>query len=316
MNVGFEYLCSAVPTRRKPVEELVNEAGMGPDAIARLHSGGVRSVPVGDGAPLPSLLRRALADLSQHVPHMAARTHAVLFSHSIPIYGVLEEDFFGQCLSDSGLECVPRIAIGGQPCAITHQVVQVAIGRLKHAPIGHGILLLAGDVAYQADDRLYFGAAMGDAAIAGFLTQDDSRQRHRVLASTSHTHIFAWEGEHSPSEAIADFRRLNPSYIRSAIDACVSAAGIDIGDIRFVFPHTPYLQLWDTMAPLLRIPRARIVTDYIGDTGHLNSNDSFVHYLRAHQQGRLSQRDIALLVNPGFGGSRGCTLLEVQHVPV
>lgn len=314
MIFGFEELCCAVPARRQAIEELVTEAGMAPEAITRLHGGGVREVPVGDGSPLSTLLRRALVDLSECVSDIAARTYAIFFAHSTPTYGVLEDDFFGNCLSGFGLECVPRVAIGGQPCAITHQVVQIAIGRLKQAPVGQGVLFLAGDVAYRADDRLYFGAAMGDAALAGFLTRDKSRQRHQVLASISQTHIFAWEGEYSPPEAIAAFRRLNPSYIRSAIETCLSDADMKLTDIRFIFPHTPYIQIWDTVAPLLRIPREKIFTRYIGDTGHLNSNDSFAHYLRAYREGILSHGDIALLVNPGFGGSRGCTLLEVQNV--
>jgi 3-oxoacyl-[acyl-carrier-protein] synthase-3 len=68
--------------------------------------------------------------------------------------------------------------------------------------------------------------------------------------------------------------------------------------------------IWDIVSELLRFPRSKIMTDYIEDTGHLNSNDSFVHYARAVTDSRLRPGDIALLVNPGFGGTRGCTALR------
>ncbi|WP_371821593.1 3-oxoacyl-[acyl-carrier-protein] synthase III C-terminal domain-containing protein [Catellatospora sp. IY07-71] len=68
--------------------------------------------------------------------------------------------------------------------------------------------------------------------------------------------------------------------------------------------------MWDTVANLLRYPRERIVTDFIRHTGHLSSNDTFVHYHRARMDRRVDDGDLVLLVNPGFGGSQGCTLIR------
>ena len=69
------------------------------------------------------------------------------------------------------------------------------------------------------------------------------------------------------------------------------------------------MMIWDTVAELLRFPRERIMTDYLNETGHLNSNDSFVHYIRAVDEGKIQDGDLVLLINPAFGGTRGCTLI-------
>jgi len=67
--------------------------------------------------------------------------------------------------------------------------------------------------------------------------------------------------------------------------------------------------MWDPIAKILRFPREKILTEYMEQTGHLNSNDSYVHYIRAVNEGKIKEGDLALLVNPGFGGTRGSTLI-------
>ena len=87
---------------------------------------------------------------------------------------------------------------------------------------------------------------------------------------------------------------------------------LDLNDIKYIFPHTPYTQIWDIMAKILDYPRERIWTNYIEETGHLNSNDSFYHYLKAIEQRIVKKDDVVLLLNNGFGGSRGSTILKYK----
>ena len=186
--------------------------------------------------------------------------------------------------------------------------VQLAACWLADIAEESGILLLGADQAYSVKERIFFGSAMGDAAVAGFLSR--GAMHNRVLASVSQCEVIAYEGEMSPQEDIARFRKLNPLYIRHAIETCLKKGGVELKDLAFMVPHTPYTMIWDTVAELLRFPRERILTNYLSETGHLNSNDSFVHYIRAVREELIHDGDLALLVNPAFGGTRGCTLLR------
>jgi 3-oxoacyl-[acyl-carrier-protein] synthase-3 len=132
----------------------------------------------------------------------------------------------------------------------------------------------------------------------------------RILNCISDTHVVAFDGERSDADAITAFRAANPARIRAAIVRCLSEAGLKIDDVKYVVPHTPYGSIWDLVADLLRIDRTRILTDYLSETGHLSSNDVFAHYDRAVRDGRITTGDLALLVSPGFGGTRGCTLIR------
>lgn len=308
MNFGFEQLLYEMPAQLIPVDTLAHQAGFGEEMVARMHSGGLRRVPVGDGSPLFQLVRRAVARLSLCVPEFSARAKGVVFAHSVPLLAPANVPFLSMCLEALGLDGVNRVAITGQPCSVLHLATRLAGYWLEEVAPGCGVVIIGADQAYSPEERLFFGSAMGDVAVAGFATRES---RHNlVLASVSECEIIAWEGERSPAESIAHFRQLNPLYIRHAIESCLQTAGVELGDLAFIVPHTPYTMIWDTMAELLRFPRERILTDYLCDTGHLNSNDSFVHYTRAVHEERIHDGALALLVNPGFGGTRGCTLLR------
>lgn len=308
MIFGFEQLVHEMPSQPVEVDILAREAGFGDEMVTRLHSGGLRRVPVGDGRPLPALVRRAVVRLAAVTPNLSDRTRGIVFSHSVPLLAPADVPFLALCLDGQGLDRVPRVAVRGQPCAILHMAVQLAGYWLRDIPKNCGILLLGADQAYSANERIFFGSAMGDVAVAGFITCE--AVRNRVLASVSQCEIIAYEGEVSPEQDIARFRKLNPLYIRHAIETCLKQGGVELEDLTLIVPHTPYMMIWDTMAELLQFPRERILTDYLSETGHLNSNDSFVHYIRAVHEGRIRDGDLALLINPAFGGTRGCTLIR------
>jgi 3-oxoacyl-[acyl-carrier-protein] synthase-3 len=207
-----------------------------------------------------------------------------------------------------GLRDLEVIAVSGQPCAILHGAIGLAVDWLKTLDESAALLVVGADVANHDGERCFFNSIMGDSAVAGLLTS--ASQRHRVLATYVETNIIAPGGELSEVDLIAKFRVHNAQYICAAIEACLAKAGLLIGDISLIAPHTPNRQIWDLVSELIRFPRERILTEYLEQSGHLNSNDSLAHYIRAVGDGRICQGERVLLVNPGFGGTRGCTLLQ------
>jgi hypothetical protein len=207
-DFGFEEMVYEMPPRSVGVDLLVRQAGYGDDMVARLHDGGLRRVPVGDGRPLYELVKGALASLVTSVPTLAQRTYGVLFAHSVPLLAPADVPFLALCLDGLHFEAVLRIAVAGQPCAILHMAVQLAGSWLGEAPLDYGILVVGADQAYSASERIFFGSAMGDVAFAAFLSR--RALRNRVLASVSECEVIATGGEASPAPDIARFRSLNP----------------------------------------------------------------------------------------------------------
>jgi 3-oxoacyl-[acyl-carrier-protein] synthase-3 len=307
-NFGFQEMVYEMPTNLVDVSKLVMDAGFNNEMVARLHNGGLQRVPVSDGRPLPILVRAAINKLLEAMPNLPEKTCGILFAHSVPLLAPANIPFLSLCLEDYKFDNIPRVAVSGQPCAILHMAVQLAGNWLNDFSAEKGILLIGADQAYSVQERIFFGSAMGDVAVAMFVSQEANH--NQVLATISECEVIATGGEASLSEDIARFRSLNPLYIRHAIEKCLMDGEIELGDLTCIVPHTPYTMIWDTIAELLKFPRQKILTDYLSETGHLNSNDSFVHYQRATREGRINDGDLALLVNPGFGGTRGCTLIR------
>jgi 3-oxoacyl-[acyl-carrier-protein] synthase-3 len=308
MKYGFECLVYDMPDNKVMVENLAKEAGYGDDMLTRLHDNGLRTVPVNQSRPLDYLVNKAVGKLISRIPDLAERTYGIMLAHSLPILAPTCIPFLSLCIKGYKMDNKKRVAITGQPCCILHKAVQTSICWLKDQPLGSGILLIGADQAYSAEERIFFGSAMGDVAVAGFIT--NNADRNIILSSVSETDIIAYEGEMSPREDIEKFRESNPMFIRHAIESALKEANLTLSEIKYIIPHTPYKMIWDVMSQLLRYPRSSILDKYIEDTGHLNSNDAFCHYVRACDEKLIVPGDTVLLVNPGFGGTRGCTVIK------
>jgi 3-oxoacyl-[acyl-carrier-protein] synthase-3 len=305
---GIDRMAVAMPALT-PVASLVEEAGMGCEAIRVLHGNGLSAVPVAEPGDFLQFALSSVKLLLAERPGVESSIRFVLLAHSSPLLCPGHVGLLAGLVAGTGVPDAASFAITGQPCAILHTAVRCGLDLLQDYPDRESSILVVGvDRANHAAERLFFGSAMGDASVALLLGR--RTERRRVVGSFQHTELHASEGEWSAPEQIQAFRERNPLLVRSAVEGCLAQAGHSLSDVQAIIPHTPYLSIWDVMAGLLRFPRERILTDYIGETGHLSSNDSFVHFCRAEQEGRVQPGDLVLLVNPGFGGSRGCTLIR------
>lgn len=304
---GFTALISEIPKTLKPVDQIVIDAGYDSAMVKRVREGGLRFVPVSDRQP-GELLQKALERLLGHPGCSERKIGGVLVAHSRPQWDLEVGTALDWALRANGLGSVPKLTVSGQPCAILHFALRLGCLWARRLGSEAGVAVVGIDVATSVADRVYFGSVMGDAAVAGLLSS--SSEEHIVLASYTDTQLVAVHGERSSAEDIQRFRQINPLAIRSAVLRCLDGAGLSLDDLRWIVPHTPYTMIWDTIAPLLEFPREKILTSYIGETGHLNSNDSLAHYIRAVNEGIIESGDYVMLVNPGFGGTRGCTLMS------
>jgi 3-oxoacyl-[acyl-carrier-protein] synthase-3 len=307
-QIGIDDMGVALPPGQA-VADLIIEAGKGHDVVATVHNNGLSSVPVADTGTLVDLVIDAVQPLLDRHPGLPQQVALVLLAHSAPLLAPADEALLSEILDRAGLVEAAAFAVTGQPCAVLHSAVHWAMDSDCLDSDGAAVLVIGADRANHPVERVFFGSTMGDAAVALLLGRRSSRRR--IVGRYVHAELHASEGEWSDPTDILRFRERNPLLIRGAIEQCVGQAGYSLRDVAAIIPHTPYLAIWDVIAELLCYPRSQILTDYIAKTGHLSSNDSFVHFHSAQREGRLSPGDLALLINPGFGGARGCTLIRV-----
>ena len=168
------------------------------------------------------------------------------------------------------------------------------------------VLVIGADKAYSDRERIFFGTVMSDAAVALLISNEC--EEHCILASHVHTNIIAPYGENSDDGDIKRFRAVNVQMMREAIRVCTEKAGLDEAD--YYVPHTSNSRFWDAVSELCRTDRRRFLDGGIKLTGHMNSHDSFYHYITLCNEGIITKGKTAMLINPGFGGSQGCTLIR------
>jgi len=289
MIYGFKQLEYAIPKNIVSIEDLVKDANLSNEILVNMKNGGLKFIPISI-ENIDILIKEAISKLNSN-----KLWGGVIYAQSIPF----KINLFPN---------TPSTTISGQPCSILHTALKFSLDWSRSS--NKDILLIGADKVVSINERLYFNSAMGDVAIVGVIGNENIL--HQVLSIHIDSYIFADNGELSKKSDIVKFRENNPLLIRENIMTNLSKVNIKLKDIKFIFPHTPYLGIWDLMSKVLRYPRERIITKYINKTGHLNSNDSFFHYLRAIEDGFVKKDDTVLLINSGFGGTRGSTIMRYK----
>lgn len=285
---GFKHLKYVLPQKSVHIKDLIQQSEISDTILINMFNGGLKYIPIHKGK-IEDLIIQATQTINMN------QIGGIVYAQSLPFKSSLFPN-------------VSSVRVSGQPCAILHLALKFAINWRKNS--SKDILLIGADKAVPINEKLYFNSAMGDVVIVGQVSKNDII--HKVISINNDSYIFADNGELSQKSDIIQFRENNPLLIRENILINLKKAKLKLDDIKYIFPHTPYLKIWDLMANVLKYPREKIVTKYINITGHLNSNDSFFHYLKAIENNLVKQGDIVLLINNGFGGSRGSTILQYK----
>lgn len=289
MVVIKEFACE-LGRKIRCVEEIAT--GYPEEEIKRMRKIGLDRIPTDNERMLQEMIQDVCKKVTQ-------RPDCILIAHSLPFIrrdgGEIE-----LCWQD-----VPTYYLSGMPCAIMHKVVEMA-SLLVEKETYHSVLVIGADKAYSDQERIFFGTIMGDGVVALLLEKGEGD--HQILSSFVSSTILAPDGENSSESDISAFRSVNASLMRRAMEKCLKKAGLEKVD--YYVTHTSNREFWDTLAILTKIPRETFLDSNIQNTGHLNSHDSFYHYYYWCEKNVILLGQTAMLINPGFGGTQGCTLIK------
>ncbi|EDY21027.1 3-Oxoacyl-(acyl-carrier-protein (ACP)) synthase III domain protein [Chthoniobacter flavus Ellin428] len=300
----------ALGSEQIPVEKLGLQAALPPAAIAQMLDNGLQTVPVWPGEKRPLALQSFIASFGREQCEALHSLKAVIVAKThLGAHTLRAEDARDWFSSREGHPAL-AMEVTGQPCAILHSGVELA-RRLLARSNGEEpscVLLVGCDVAENAAERCYFGSAMGDACVAMLLSMRAGGPA--ILGSHVETNIVAPLGEQSDPNEIARFRQHNVFWIREAIFRGLAKADRSLDTHCIILPHTPNRHIVEAIRQSLALPHDRIISEFMATTGHCCSNDSFITFARLVAQGRLQKYSTAVLVNGGFGGTRGVTVIE------
>lgn len=287
--IGIEKYAYTLGKKVRTVEEITgNNAN---NDCKMMRNQGLDRIPTDNDRLLIDMIREAYWKLG-------VKPDCILIAHSLPF--VRTDDQKTDIDHD-----IPVYWLSGMPCAIMHRTMEIAAQLIKNQ-IYQKIVVIGADKAYSDRERVFFGTIMGDGVVALLISEDAAE--HHLISSCVSTTILATDGENSSPGDIAEFRSKNIMMMCRAISVCARRGSVDMPD--FFVTHTSNRTFWDGVAAALQYPRERFRDENIQNTGHMNSHDSFYHYLYLCERGEIKQGQTAMLINPGFGGTQGCTLLR------
>lgn len=292
MNVGIISHSVALAKKSRTVEEIVNGCK---EKAKKLRDIGLDKVPTENESLLEDMILEAVKKIDK-------QPDLIIITHSIPFIFSDWKKFVIK------MNPVETISMSGMPCAVMHAAIKVACKYIENE-LYDDILVVGADKAYSDKERCFFNTIMGDGVVALLIGKKEFDSK--IVFSNVQTSIIAANGENSDENDIAEFRAVNAMLVRSAIEETVKAANMCMDDIEFYIPHTSNKTFWDLLSKLMRVDRDKFLDVNMCNTGHMNSHDSFYHFLKLKEDGVIKSGDNVLLVNPGFGGTQGCTLITV-----
>lgn len=287
--VGIKKIHFVLGDNIRTVEDIAKDCSK--DMQENMRAIGLNQVPTDN--------ERLLWDMIQELyGKFETKPDCILIGHSLPY---IKANSQTTILGDH----IPVFFFSGMPCAIFHKTIQIAKDLIESG-VYKTILAIGADKAYSDRERIFFGTIMGDGVVGVLLTADTTD--NSILGNNLSTTIFAPDGENSEPDDIAKFRANNAIMMRTAINTCLTNSGLK--EVDYFVTHTSNRTFWDGMAELLRCDRSKFLDQNICNTGHMNSHDSFYHYAYWCEQDVIKKGDIVMLINPGFGGTQGCTLIK------
>jgi 3-oxoacyl-[acyl-carrier-protein] synthase III len=254
----------------------------------------ITSVPINNSRHLLEMINKCFQRFS-------IKSDAVYIAHSIPFAK-------GNQMEVDIPDDIPLRWLSGTPCAITHMALKIATSQIRTGKYNR-VLVIGADKSYSDRERRFFGTIMGDAVVG--MMVESGYGLHEIVGSRLDTLLIAPEGENTDAALIQKYRDTLPLLMRNAYKECLSENGYD--SIDYIAPHTPNRGIWDVFAKMTGINRNLILDENIFQTGHLNSNDSFYHYFTHCEDETIQPGKSTMLINTGFGGTRGCTILRRNY---
>lgn len=151
-------------------------------------------------------------------------------------------------------------------------------------------------------------AVMGETAVAALVRFGGERDRVLGYASESVWGLDPdpWSHERPPAEVKERYPRTMAEVVLAALDR----AGVAVGEVRAVLPHSVNQISLLRLAKLLGIPVDRFVLDKIAAAGHCFCGDPFLAYRSARARSRLAPGDHYVMTGVGLGTTFSAMVLR------
>lgn len=287
--IGISEYAYELGSNVRSVEEIA--AFCSKEEVKKMRNIGLDMIPTDNDRLLSDMIQCTYQKISE-------KPECIIIAHSLPFINVNNR----KNMTDPSIQ---TFFLSGMPCAIMHKAVDIAVHMIQDG-IYKRVLVIGADKSYSDRERVFWGTIMGDGVVALLISVNAST--NIILSSFVSTTIYAADGENSAEKDIMEFRSKNALMMRNAINNCMTAANIEKVD--YFVTHTSNRLFWDALSELCKIPRNKFLDGNIKNTGHMNSHDSFYHYLFFCSQGTIKPGDTVMLINPGFGGTQGCTIIQ------
>ena len=205
---------------------------------------------------------------------------------------------------DLGLERASVLGVDQMACTTLFAAIRVA--RALCLAEGLERVLCVSSEFYPAEaGREAITNCTSDAACAALVSR--TGERNRIVAGTTVTKGFFWQGDTMKDEVLASYFPTAVHVLRRTI----AQAGWSPADVDWIVPHNVSARSWEILLELAALPNARLYSDNIARIGHTLAGDNFINLRDGQDSGVITEGQKILLFSYGYGAHWTGLALEV-----
>ncbi|MBO8162745.1 MAG: hypothetical protein H0Z34_03370 [Brevibacillus sp.] len=308
--IGIEAMGCYVPHHRLHLKELQHELRIDNRTLHRLlWERKLEYIAIEQDHTAAGMLAKAADNLLAGKKLTADDVGLILLTHTLNPFAPYLVDPLGKWRQQNGFADTLTFAAAQLNCASIHLLLHLADRWLRAHSQRTGVLLLAGDKMFIAEERcLDDSFVAGDAAVAVYLSRH--AKRNRLIHSFIVGEATIYDGPASPPAAYAWYQQSFVYGLIKMVQTALNECRLSPQQIRYIFPSNLNETTWLRVAHALDLPHDRFYYPTLKELGHCHNADPILNLARALVERLLQPGDYYLTLTAGMGGTFGCSLFQ------
>lgn len=304
-NIGFE-----IPKSVEPFSERAKRLNLTKDMetfYERFY--GFTDLPYDPDATVDTLLTQAVNNCLAKTPSLDLNTVKwLIFSQSICPNLPFGYNILGKIKEDFALTKANYFGTYGHRCASIIKACQLAEVLFSKQEEQDHILITAADVGIGNDPFVPRMNMVTSSACALLLAK--SHDANEVLHITVEQHT-EYINHFYTTDRVVNYEKNYVTMLIGLIRRICQDSGIDLNQVKFIFPLHIKKYVWKSAAEQLNFPFEKIYFDNASRIAHCFTSDAWINFALASETNLLDKGDLCILVTVGLAGSFTAVLIRV-----
>lgn len=304
----IEKIASFIPDTSNRIMDSVLDLGISPQQakiLVKLY--GLDRIPVARYDDICGLIKKSIVKLLDTVP--LEEIKYLIHTHTSRVVSPFGESAIHQVKSELNLLHTLSFGISLNNCASVLNALNIINILLRDGSTKTKAIVVTGDKTFSSILKtIPKTSIMGEASAAVLLSLTGNY--HKLISNFSQTYGKYSGGVWQSAKLDIEFETNYSLMLAASIKESLVLAGLNLADIKIIFPHNVNILSWRKAAKVLAFPLEKIYLSNVRRTAHCFGADILINCSSAIDENLIQPGDYYLLATVGLGATFAAAVFQ------